>query len=212
MEYFGMVPGQSSRLSKVTKWFVAAVAVYMGIRGVQAGLWYYIPFALALVVVAFYRKEQALTDQGVDFRRVFIVYKTHDIWPWEEVTRIIADYETMKPTAMLLISRGSKNRQILMVEEEAKKIVQLATKKNPKIVLQTQDASGRHTAYQYNGSTRNERKAAQGKPVRQAEDFKTVKEEIRREQERLERIASAVRPDLKTAAIKKPSRKLKGFH
>lgn len=212
MEYFGMVPGQSSRLSRITKWFVAAVAVYMGIRGVQAGLWYYIPFALALVVVAFYRKEQVLSDQGVDFRRVFIVYRTHDLWPWEDVTRIIADYETMKPTAMLLISKGSKNRQVLMVEEEAKKIVQLATKKNPKIVLETQDASGRHRAYQYNGSTRNERKAAQSGQVQQPEDFRSVKEELRREQERLERIASAVRPDLATAAIKKPSRKLKGFH
>ena len=67
MEYFGIIPGQSSRLSKVTKWLVAAVAVFMGYKGVQAGLWYYIPFALVLIVIAFFRKEQVLSDKGIDF-------------------------------------------------------------------------------------------------------------------------------------------------
>ena len=61
MEFFGIIPGQSSRLSKITKWLVAAVAVFMGYKGVQAGLWYYIPFALVLIVIAFFRKVQSQT-------------------------------------------------------------------------------------------------------------------------------------------------------
>lgn len=211
MEYFGIIPGQSSRLSKVTKWLVAAVAVFMGYKGVQAGLWYYIPFALVLIVIAFFRKEQVLSEKGIDFRRVFIVYKTHSIWSWTEVTRILADYETMKPAALLLIYKGSKPRQIMMKADEAKAVVKLARKKNPDIILETQDETGRHKAYNYNRSTGKSKKAGQV-PVQQAENFSEVKAALQKEQERARRLANARRPDPRTANKIRPEKKLKGFH
>ena len=211
MEYFGIIPGQSSRLSKVTKWFVAAVAAYMGFRGVQAGLWYYIPFALALILVAFYRKEQVLSEKGIDFRKVFVVYKTHSIWPWTEATRIIADYETMKPAALLLVYRGQKPRQIMMQAADAKAVVKLARKINPDIALETRDETGTHKAYNYNRTGRKSKKSDQI-PVSQAEDFRSVKEALKKEQERAQRLASARRPDPRTANKIRPDRKLKGFH
>ncbi|MBQ9061162.1 MAG: hypothetical protein IJ128_08460 [Firmicutes bacterium] len=211
MDYFGIIPGQSSRLSKVTKWFVAAVAAYMGFRGVQAGLWYYIPFALALIVVAFFRKEQVLNDEGIDFRRVFVVYKTHSIWPWQEVTRILADYETMKPAALLLVYRGDKPRQIMMAAEDAKAVVKLARKKNPDIVLETQDETGRHKAYNYNRGSSQSKKTGQI-PVQQAEDFSAVKEAMKKKQERAEYLAGLHRPDPRTSNKIRPEKKLRGFH
>ncbi len=211
MEYFGIVPGQSSRLSKITKWGVALVAVYMGVRGVQAGLWYYIPFALILIIFSFYRKEQAISAKGLDDRRVFIVYKTHSIWPWKDVTRILADYETMKPLAMLLVASGDKKRQYMLKEEDAKAVLKLAEKQNPQIIIETQDASGRHRNYQYNGSTRNERKAAERGEIQQPESFESVKEELKKQKERAEQLASYRRPDPASANVTRPAAKLKGF-
>ena len=169
MEYYGVVPGQNTRFSKITKWGVALLAVFMGWKGIQAGYWYYIPFALLLILFALYRKDFALSEKGVDMRRLFLVYTNHDLWSWDTVTHIIVDYEMMKPSAMILIARGdNKKRQFMMRAEDARAAVKLAQKKNPQIKVEIQDASGRHTEYPYNQSTRNERKAARAAASDQA--------------------------------------------
>ena len=144
MEYYGMDPGTNGRFSKITKWGVVVVCAYLGVYGAMAGRWFYIPFALVLIVFSFFRKEYVLSSGGFDTRRVFLFYKTHNIWSWDEVTHIIVDYEMMKPAAMILIARGKQRRQFSMRAEDAEAAVKLARKKNPDIILETQDASGRH--------------------------------------------------------------------
>ena len=46
MEYYGIIPGQNGKVANITKWLVAIIAVFMGYKGIQAGLWYYIPGCL----------------------------------------------------------------------------------------------------------------------------------------------------------------------
>ena len=206
MEYYGIIPGQNGKVANITKWLVAIIAVFMGYKGVQAGLWYYIPLAIGLIIVAFFKKEQVISPKGLDVRRVFVVYTAHSIWPWEEITRVHANFESMKPGAVLTFSRDNKKRQVIMRGEDARAVLKMGRKINPGLQVEEVDASGVHKSYQYNrdGGKKND---ASEETVQLAENFAEVKEELARKAD-YSRFAP---PDPAKATVRRPDRSLKGF-
>ncbi len=209
-EYYGIIPGQDGRLSKITKWGVALVAVFMGIKGVQAGRWAYVPLALVLIIVAFFRKEQVISERGIDVQRIFVFYRNHSVWPWKEVTKIRADYVTMDPMAVLLVYRGSKRLQIMMQAEDARAVVRMGRRINSSIELEVRDASGEHSS---SDERRDEANAAapDEAAVQTPEDFASVKKEMEWKKQRLEELEQYTQPDPATANVLRPKKPLKDF-
>lgn len=134
MEYFGILQTKESTLSSITKWAVAAAAVYMAILGVQQKYWVFIIFALIVIGVAFHRKKQVINQHGVDVMDIFIIYKHHRRWRWRDVVRMHADCVAQAPNAVVLIaSVNGKQRQFIMTPEDALASLELAKEMNPAI-------------------------------------------------------------------------------
>ena len=132
MEYRGIVKTHA-------RWLIVLfliLAALMLWRTIATGKWIYIPMIVIVILACFFRREHIVSKEGVEIRNIlFGKIFSRDIWNWNEVSSMEANYEKAAPNVQLLISRDIGIRAFVFTRQDARGVFSLARKMNPKIQL-----------------------------------------------------------------------------
>lgn len=132
MEYKGILKERET-------WFkVAAVvlACIMLVRVVAIRQWVYVPIVLLVVLACFYKREQIISERGVDIQSTLFGHTTHNLWGWDQITTLHTDRKKAAPNVQLHIGKDLVVRTFVMKPADCRGALQLAAKQNPKIYIE----------------------------------------------------------------------------
>jgi len=87
----------------------------------------------ALILAVFFKKEQIISEKGVDICYNMLGMKTVNHWDWNDITSMKPDYLKARPDVILLIAKDVTIRNFRMKAADARGAMQLAKKMNPKL-------------------------------------------------------------------------------
>lgn len=132
MKFKGILPQRKAWV----KLFVAAIAGYMIVLEFMRGEYIYIPVAILVILACFLKKEQVITEKGVDITLGLFSMDLHSLWTWDEITSLHTDYTKAKPKVMLHIGKDIVTRSFVMEIADCKAVLAMAAQINPKIYIE----------------------------------------------------------------------------
>lgn len=132
MEYKGI-------LTERKKWFTVSAVIISAIMLVRVLLvrqWAYIPLVLLVMMACFYKKEQIISEDGVDIKGTLFGYVMHNYWKWEDITTLHTDRNKAKPNMMLHIGKDVVARSFVMTHADCQGALKLAAAQNPSIYIE----------------------------------------------------------------------------
>lgn len=129
MEYKGIV-------RKREIWLEIAMVVVGGLLfyvELIRGQYLYLIIITILILAIFFRKEQVISEEGIDIKYYLLGMTSVNHWDWEEVTSMKPDYVKASPDVIMLIAKDVTIRNFRMKSSDAKGAMQLATKMNPNL-------------------------------------------------------------------------------
>ncbi len=129
MEYKGIV-------RKRETWFEIAMVIVGGLLfyvELIRGQYLYLIVIAILILAIFFRKEQVISEEGVDIRYYLFGITSVNHWGWDEVTSMKPDYVKASPDVIMLIAKDVTIRNFRMKSSDARGAMQLAAKMNPKL-------------------------------------------------------------------------------
>ena len=129
-------------LRKRPRWemgLLLAGAILFLIIEIFAGQWFGIPLAVFVIIACFFRKEQLVSDDGIDIVYYLFGKDTHHLWTWREITAIQTDYKASSPNVRLNIARDVVIRPLVMTADDAEAVLKLAKRQNRKIHIEDKD-------------------------------------------------------------------------
>ena len=97
--------------------------------------WIYVPVMLMAVLACFFQKEHIVSQEGVDIYSRLFSCSQHSCWTWAEITTIHRDPRKAAPNVMLHFGKDISTRVFVMTPEDARAVLALARKMNPKIYI-----------------------------------------------------------------------------
>ena len=132
MEYKGII---KKRKTWLTILFVI-LACLMLWRTIVTQHWSYLPIVILVILACFFTKEQIISKDGVDIQyTLFGRWTMHNLWTWDEITSLHADYSKKAPHVELLIARDVVIRPFIMTREDTARVLELAKKMNASISI-----------------------------------------------------------------------------
>ena len=90
--------------------------------------------AVMVIMACFFRREHIISDEGVEIRNVlFGRFTIRDLWQWDEVSSMSADYEKAAPNVQVLIIKHIVIRAFVMSRADAERSFEIAHRMNPGI-------------------------------------------------------------------------------
>lgn len=132
MKYKGIVP-ERKKWVKPLGIFVSAFMLY---RELLNGEFIYIPIAIMVFLACFIKKEQIISEKGVDIQHMLFGLVMHNYWSWEEITTLHADHIKIKPNVRLHIGKDVVVRSFAIKHSECQAVIKLAREMNPNIYIE----------------------------------------------------------------------------
>ncbi len=132
MEYKGILKERET-------WFKVCAFLLAGVMLVREAMlkqWIYVPVALLVMLACFYKREQIISEQGVDIQSTLFGVTTHNLWCWDVVTTLHTDYKKAAPNVQLHIGKDLVVRTFVMKPADCKGALKLAAERNPKIYIE----------------------------------------------------------------------------
>lgn len=132
MEYRGILKERET-------WFKVCAFLLAGIMLVREAMlkqWIYVPVALLVMLACFYRREQIISEAGVDIRSTLFGFTTHNLWGWDVITTLHTDHKKAKPNVQLHIGKDVVVRTFVMKPSDCRAVLKLAAERNPKIYIE----------------------------------------------------------------------------
>ncbi len=95
----------------------------------------FMPITFLVFLACFFEKNHIISEEGVDIERKLFGHAIHNVWKWEEITTLHADYRKARPDVMLHIGKDIVTRSFVFKVSEANASIELAKKMNPKIYI-----------------------------------------------------------------------------
>ena len=131
MRYYGILRERKTWVKAV----LLLLAVCMLLLEIARKQWIYVPMMLQVVLALFFRKEHIVSQEGVDIHSRLFGCSQHSCWTWEEITTIHQDTQKAAPNVMLHFGKDITTRVFVMKAEDARAVLALAKKMNPKIYI-----------------------------------------------------------------------------
>lgn len=133
MNYNGIIPERKTWV-KVGIFILAGVLLYLEVMARQ---WIYIPVAALVMLACFFKKEQIISEEGVDVQyTLFNRFIMHNYWRWNEITTLHVDYRKARPNVMLHIGKDIVTRSYIMKPSDCRAALGLAAEMNPGIYIE----------------------------------------------------------------------------
>ena len=129
MQYKGIV-------RKRELWFEIAMLITGGVLfyvELIRGQYFYLILLTILMLAIFFKKEQVISEEGIDIKYYLLGIKSVSHWDWKDITSMKPDYLKARPDVILLIAKDVTIRNFRMKAADASGVMQLAKKMNPKL-------------------------------------------------------------------------------
>ena len=97
------------------------------------GQYFYLIVLTILMLAIFFKKEQVISEEGIDIKYYLLGIKSVSHWDWKDITSMKPDYLKARPDVILLIAKDVTIRNFRMKAADASGVMQLAKKMNPKL-------------------------------------------------------------------------------
>jgi len=115
---------------------VLLIAVYIIFNSIAAGKYIYVLLGALVIGAVFFKKEQVISEKGVDIITSVFGVSSVNHWEWDEVTTMHTDYTKAKPNVMLHIGKDIVTRTYIMTKADCQGALRLAEQMNPKIFIE----------------------------------------------------------------------------
>ncbi|WP_130863665.1 hypothetical protein [Bacilliculturomica massiliensis] len=132
MKYKGILPERKT-------WIKAAIFIiagYMLAVEILAGRWAYVPITILVMPACFFKKEQIISEDGVDIQYMLFGRIMHNYWSWDEITTLHVDHRRARPNVMLHIGKGVVTRSYIMDPADCRAVLKLAAHMNPAVYIE----------------------------------------------------------------------------
>ena len=129
MQYKGIV-------RKRELWFEIAMLIAGGVLfyvELIRGQYFYLIVLRLMMLALFFKKEQVISEEGIDIKYYLLGIKSVSHWDWKDITSMKPDYLKARPDVILLIAKDVTIRNFRMKAADASGVMQLAKKMNPKL-------------------------------------------------------------------------------
>ena len=129
MQYKGIV-------RKRELWFEIAMLITGGVLfyvELIRGQYFYLIVLTILMLAIFFKKEQVISEEGIDIKYYLLGIKSVSHWDWKDITSMKPDYLKARPDVILLMAKDVTIRNFRMKAADASGVMQLAKKMNPKL-------------------------------------------------------------------------------
>ena len=129
MQYKGIV-------RKRELWFEIAMLIAGGVLfyvELIRGQYFYLIVLTILMLAIFFKKEQVISEEGIDIKYYLLGIKSVSHWDWKDIISMKPDYLKARPDVILLIAKDVTIRNFRMKAADASGVMQLAKKMNPKL-------------------------------------------------------------------------------
>ena len=129
MQYKGIV-------RKRELWFEIAMLITGGVLfyvELIRGQYFYLIVLTILMLAIFFKKEQVISEEGIDIKYYLLGIKSVSHWDWKDITSMKPDYLKARPDVILLIAKDVTIRNFRMKAADASGVMKLAKKMNPKL-------------------------------------------------------------------------------
>ncbi|MGE9896015.1 hypothetical protein ACQQ97_03795 [Anaerovoracaceae bacterium SGI.195] len=113
---------------------VLGALVLLGFAVTSGKYGYFVP-ALILAVAPFLKKEYIIDEDGADIKFSLWGREYRNLWSWQEITTLHADYGKAYPDVMLHIGKDIVVRSFIFEVEQTEEILKMAKEKNPSIYI-----------------------------------------------------------------------------
>lgn len=187
---------------------IAAIALVRGTMGLLSGGGGGVEVIIGLLILVLiaYKSSVEVTSAGVDEIANIVGVKKHNLWKWEEIRFINADFRVQAPYVLFTFFRENKSKKVRIEKKYVQKIFNWAKEVNPEIKI-VHDSDNEYenamTEAEYHAA-RMGKETAEAKPKTLHEVAQYIKQQRREELLR--------KPDMNTVKVKKQTKKLKGWN
>lgn len=100
-----------------------------------------IVFGVLYILVLLMKKDIAVTDRGLEIYYQMRITTHYDFWPWEEMAAVIREDRRHPEMVALHFGRGNSSKQFFFTRRDSGDIMDMARKKNKKILVRDADES-----------------------------------------------------------------------
>lgn len=207
---------ENGRIMPIVVAAAALLALFKGVSALQNGAngIIFIAVGILLLLVAFYRPQTAVDREGVDNILNIAFIKKHNLWKWEDISSLFADYIKAKPDVIIAVKKGrGAGTGFHVLREDVPRIIQWAAEANDRMVIRHNgdmdiDVPGRESM------SREEYEASKDKAVDiKPQNFHQFAEEARKIKAEKEQIVADAkrRKRLKKLKAKRNEKKLESW-
>ena len=198
---------------------VAALAFVKGFQNLTSGGWTFIICGLLLILLSLYKMTPAISEEGADDEMSIAGIVRHNLWKWEEINYMFANFTKEAPYALLIIRKGNAHRKIKLSPDDIQQIFDWATERNDRMTIQYN--GGREFKVKNRTTMSKEEYEAANKAAKvaasEAEDeaftnpqsFHEFAQEAKKIKAQKERELLLRKPDLKKVKVKRPENRLR---
>lgn len=132
MKFKGIIT-EKKPLAKAAALLLAVLMLVYG--AIMKGEYVYVPVALLIIMACFMKKEQIVSEDGVDIAYNTFGKLTHNIWTWDEITAIHTERKKAKPNIRVGFAKGTDARAFLMTPEDYEGVLELVKRMNPHVKI-----------------------------------------------------------------------------
>ena len=135
-EYFGKV-GEHKKSVRIS---VGCLGAYMVFQSIYTGNYIFAMLGVAVIVSVFFRKQQVVSEKGVELRYSIFGIPFDNVWKWDEVTSIHLKYVSKAaPDVEVHIGKDIITRSYIMSEVAVEGLKELAAEFNHDLVVATME-------------------------------------------------------------------------
>lgn len=194
---------------------IGLMAMYKGATALADGTngLMYLGVGILLLLVAFYRPMTDIDREGVDDIFSIVGIKKHTMWKWEDISRLVADFEKASPDVIVAVQKSSgAKKSFNVLREDVPQIIEWAAAANDRMLIQHNGDIEINIPGRTN-MNREEYEAMQRDANARPQNFHQFADEARKIKEEKEQIVAQSRRNkmLKKAKPKLNEKKLKGW-
>ena len=131
MKYYGILRQRENWL-KVVIILAAAYMIYLSLTG---GMYTYAALGVVAILAVFLRKEQVVSEEGVDIKYDLFGIKHMNRWEWKDISAIKTDYAKKAPNVLVHFNKDVTLRAFVMKRSDIQGIIAIAKKMNRDIYI-----------------------------------------------------------------------------
>lgn len=131
MDYRGILPEHKTWVR------IAGVLIggFMIFLELAKGQYVYIPIAILVILACFFKKEQIVSEEGINLKYTIFGIVINNNWTWNELTAIRTDRGKSKPNVRMQLCKDVAIRPYIMTSNDCDCVLRMARDMNPDIYI-----------------------------------------------------------------------------